>query len=34
MLQRLRNPALRLMIDGLASVGIFLLMVGALALWA
>ncbi len=34
MLQQLRTPAFRMMIDGIATVGVFLLMVGALALWS
>ncbi len=33
MIRRLKHPALRLMLDGLATVGLFLAMVGVLALW-
>lgn len=34
MIRRLNSPAARLILEGLASVGAFLLMVGALALWS
>lgn len=34
MIERLKDPGLRGLIDGVATVGLFLLMVGVLAIWS